>query len=65
MMGSRIDFHINVRPYSIDFECPHCKYTAEIRWTDLCVPDYWGDDWGAVECPECGEYVVLGDYDYD
>ena len=64
-MVYKTDFHINVRPYSIDFECPYCNSTAEIKWSDLDVPDYWGDDWGAYECPECGEWVLLGDYDYD
>lgn len=64
-MVDRTDFHINVRPYSIDFECPHCKSNVEVFWRNVDVPDYWGDHWGAVECPECGEYVLLGEYDYD
>ena len=61
----RVDFHINVKPVSIDFECPHCNYEIDISWDDLHVPEYWGDDWGEVDCPECGKSVRLGDYDYD
>ena len=60
-----IDFHINTRPVSIDFECPHCGCKAEIPWGFVNVPDYWGDGWGEVECNVCGETVELGDYDYD
>ena len=48
-----------------EFECPHCGWDAEIPWNDLCVPEYWGDDWGAVLCPYCENEVELGDYDYD
>lgn len=59
------DFHINVKPVSIDFECPHCGCHAEIIWGQLNVPDYWGDSWGEVECEVCGGMVELGDYDYD
>jgi hypothetical protein len=61
----KIDFHINVKPVSINFECPHCHLDAEIQWNELCVPEYWGDDWGAVLCPYCEQEVELGDYDYD
>ena len=61
----RTDFHINVKPVSIDFECPYCHEEIDIRWADLCVPEYWGDDWGEVDCPECGKPVRLVDYDYD
>ena len=61
----KTDFHINVKPISINFECPHCGWDAEILWNDLYVPEYWGDDWGAVLCPYCENDVELGDYDYD
>lgn len=60
-----VDFHINVKPVSIDFECPHCGCRADVRWSQVNVPDYWGDNWGEVECDVCGETVELGDYDYD
>ena len=59
------DFHINTRPVSIDFECPHCGCEAEIPWGFVNVPDSWSDNWGEVECNVCGETVELGDYDYD
>lgn len=61
----KTDFHINVKPVSIDFECPHCGFHQEIPWGELDVPDYWGDDWGEVFCPGCEKAVELGDYDYD
>lgn len=58
-----VDFHINVKPVSINFECPHCGCEAYVLWKNLNVPEYWGDDWGEVECEVCGEMVELGDYD--
>lgn len=61
----RIDFTIVSKPSHISFECPYCNREAEIRWNELCVPEYWGDDWGAVFCPYCEKEVELGDYDYD
>ena len=64
-IGLGVDFHINVRPYSIDFYCPYCQSHIEVLWNDVDEPDYWGEPWGVVECPECGEYVLLGDWKYD
>lgn len=61
----KIDFHINVRPVSINFKCPHCGCETEVSWRDVAEPEYWGDDWGEVQCNVCGEWVELGDYDYD
>ena len=61
----RTDFTIISAPVKITFDCPHCCLPVEISWRNLCVPEYWGDDWGEVECPECGKTVELGDYDYD
>lgn len=58
-----VDFYINQRPVSISLECPHCHSELEIPWNHLDVPDYWGDDWGTIVCPECGEDIELGDYD--
>ena len=57
------DFFINQKPVSISFYCPHCDAGVKIRWEDVDVPEYWGDDWGEVECPYCGETIELGDYD--
>lgn len=59
------DFTINMRPESISFECPYCKSDVTINWRDLYVPEYWGDDWGEVECPHCDKTVLLGDYELD
>lgn len=62
---TRTDFHINVRPYSIDFMCPFCMSHAEVMWDEIDVPDYWAGEWGVIERPECGQWVMLGDYEYD
>lgn len=59
----RTDFFINQLPVSITFDCPHCRFTVKIPWNDVNVPEYWGDDWGEVECPYCEKTVRLGDYD--
>ncbi len=61
----KTDFHIDAKPVSISLECPHCDTDIVLNWEDIHVPDYWGDDWGTVECPVCGEDVELGDYEYD
>ena len=58
------DFVINSRPCSISLECPHCDYDIEIPWDDVNAPEYWGDDWGKIECPSCGKTIQLGDYEY-
>lgn len=50
----KTDFYINRKPVSISFECPNCDCDVTIDWSDLDVPDYWGDDWGETECPNCG-----------
>ena len=60
-----IDFHINVKPVSIDFECPHCGRKAEVHWGYVNEPECWSDYWGEVECNVCGETVELGEWDYD
>lgn len=59
----KTDFYINMRPHSISFECPHCECEVTVNWDDVDVPEYWGDDWGKVDCPDCGKIVSLGDYD--
>ncbi len=59
----KTDFYINERPVSITFKCPHCDWDVTIAWDCLNVPEYWGDDWGEIECPHCGKTILLGDYD--
>ena len=61
----RIDFTIISTPVKIIFDCPHCGCEAEVPWQLVDVPEYWGDDWGKVECSICGKIVQLGDYNYD
>lgn len=56
-------FYINQRPVSISLECPHCDADIEIPWDEIDVPEYWGDDWGYIECHRCGKTIKLGDYD--
>lgn len=64
-MGDRqkTDFFINQRPVSITLTCPHCGIEVTIPWNEVPVPDYWGDDWGTVSCPDCKKEIELGDYD--
>ena len=59
------DFTIVSKPNYISLMCPHCYSDIKIPWKDVCEPDYWGDDWGEVECPDCHETIKLGDYEYD
>lgn len=60
-----VDFHIDVKPVSITFTCPYCEDEVTVKWGALDVPEYWGYDWGYVECPSCEKEVKLGDYEYD
>lgn len=32
------DFHIDVKPVSITFACPHCGQTVVVPWRELDVP---------------------------
>lgn len=64
-MNEGVPFHIDTRPVSITLDCPHCEYDVTIPWRKVEVPEYWGDDWGEVECPMCGKTIKLGDYEYD
>ena len=61
----RTAFRIISRPVKITFVCPYCEVSQEIDWKDLNVPEYWGDDWGEVKCPDCGKILELGEYDYE
>lgn len=63
MSHPEVDFFINQIPYSISFTCPHCSCDVEVLWKTLDIPEYWGDDWGFVECPVCSKEVKLGEYD--
>ena len=54
-MTYSVDFNIYSNPFTIGFECPHCGSVVKIKWDQLGVHDYFG----AVECPECGEWVLL------
>lgn len=65
MWNTGVDFTIDSRPVSISFRCPHCNEFVRISWKALNVPEYWGDSWEPVECPDCGEMVELGDWTYD
>lgn len=60
-----VDFVIASAPVGIEFKCPHCEEWVKIDWKDVTPPDYWGDAWDDVECPQCGKFVVLGDWEYD
>ena len=48
-------------PKYIIFDCPHChEENVEVDFKD----DYWYSG-SFVDCPECGEEIELGDYEYD
>ncbi|MBR3972904.1 MAG: hypothetical protein IKJ99_02990 [Oscillospiraceae bacterium] len=64
-MSHGVDFHIEVKPISISFKCPHCGVLVEVSWHSVDVPETWGDDWGYVDCPNCSQEVKLGDFEYD
>ena len=64
-MQSNLFDHIDVKPESVTFTCPHCGREVTVPWRELDVPECWGDDWGYVECPDCETEVKLGDYEYD
>lgn len=64
-MNGATGFHIDVRPVSITFTCPHCGREVRVPWQELDVPECWDDDWGYVERPDCETEVKLGDYEYD
>lgn len=61
----KTDFTIVQRPVRIELDCPDCEARIEIDWRKLDVPDFWGDDWGEIECPYCEQIIALGDYDLD
>jgi len=65
MNEQKTDFTIVRKPDRINLECPYCEMDIDIDWDNLDVPDYWGDDWGEIECPECEHTILLGDYDLD
>lgn len=60
-----INYTIISKPAYIQFECPHCHEDVEIPFGEVDYKtDYWGD--GAwCDCPNCGEEVVLDNYEYD
>ena len=65
MRNDEVDFTILRKPYAVWLVCPHCDYHVEIPWRDVDEPEYWGDDWGYVTCPDCHKELKLGDYDVD
>ena len=61
----RVDFTIVRYPAYIVFSCPYCGDAEKLPWDEVPEPAYWGDEWGTVNCPECGEEIELGEYDMD
>lgn len=45
------DFHIDVKPVSITFTCPHCGQTVVVPWRELDVPECWGRRLGLRRMP--------------
>ena len=62
-----VDFTIFRRPSTVKLECPFCEEEIEMDYSDFPYSDmYWGDISGEeLECPNCHEYITLGDYDVD
>ena len=60
-----VDFNIISAPVGIAFVCPHCSADTGIPWGNMRPPDCWVNDWPDVVCPECGQQVALGDFEYD
>ena len=65
VMHEGVEFHIDVRPISISFKCPHCGKYVKVPWSCVDEPECWEDDWAWIECPCCSKEVKLGEYDYD
>lgn len=59
-----VDFDIVSKPVEISLTCPYCDMPFTIPWNELDPPDYWGDQWDPVTCPDCGKQIELGDYTY-
>ena len=59
------DFTIVSAPVKINLCCPHCDNNISIPWKDVDAPEYWGDRWPDVKCPDCGREIQLGEYEYD
>lgn len=64
MGDEKVDFTINSVPKDITFECPHCEYRVDVPFGEVDEPRSWMDDWGSVECPDCGKEVRLGNFEY-
>ena len=56
----KADFTIVSIPDMIWFTCPYCGEEVGIKYRELNLPFDW-----EVICPECGEYVELGEYEYE
>ena len=64
-MNKEVSYTIVSKPDYIIFDCPHCNERVEVPFDGV---DYNTDCWcdGAwTDCPECGEEVALGDWEYD
>ncbi len=59
------DFTIVSAPVKINLYCPYCDSNISIPWKDVDAPEYWGDRWPDVKCPDCGREIQLGEYEYD
>lgn len=60
-----VDFTIEQVPSGIYFICPYCEEDVWFDWDEIEKPDYWGDDWGNIQCPHCGLMTHLDDYELD
>lgn len=68
-IDNNVEIKIVKAPIYVTFECPFCKSTIEIKYsdfTDLMINEYYGD-WleEEFECPECNENVKIEYIDWD
>ena len=60
-----VDYTILSMPAFVSFECPHCHEDVEVSFEEVDYETGYWEDGGFVNCPECGEEVALGDFEYD
>ena len=61
----KVEYMINSRPESVEFECPYCNEKVKLPFKSVEYrTNYWGDG-ALVVCPVCKKTVELGEYEYE
>lgn len=62
----KIDIEVNSKPVDISFECPNCKKTISIEYSDFCIivgePCDW--EYSTIACPKCDKKVEIQSVDW-